>query len=365
MIAIIGGGPAGIGMGLLLKQNGLKDFIIMEKGEIGSTFYNWPKETRFITPSFTAHGFGHLDLNAIVPETSPAYTFGKEHLTGEEYGDYLNLLADHFQLPIAEYTTVLKITRDKNQYFLQTNESGDGFYASSIIIACGEYHFPKKTFSHGIHYCEVSTWKDFSGDQLIIGGGESAADAAFHLAERGNKVDVYYPADAWYDHQVDPSRTLSPFTLERLNAQSVAKFVQEHPAKKVTEIKQNACGSYQVFFEDGECVETNSEPILCTGFNSGALQFGHLFEWSDEGVPLLTEKDESTTHPSVYLIGPNVRQKNTIFCFIYKFRQRFAVIADDIIFHHNLPRDNQLFQKYKQASMYLDDLSCCEADCQC
>ncbi|MDQ7861115.1 NAD(P)-binding domain-containing protein [Peribacillus frigoritolerans] len=57
MITIIGGGPAGIGMGVLLKQNGIEDFIILEKDQVGSTFFQWPEETRFITPSFYCSWF--------------------------------------------------------------------------------------------------------------------------------------------------------------------------------------------------------------------------------------------------------------------------------------------------------------------
>ncbi|BBU38874.1 pyridine nucleotide-disulfide oxidoreductase [Aeribacillus composti] len=64
-ILIVGAGPAGIGMGILLKQLGIKNFGILERDRIGSSFMQWPKEMRFITPSFTGQGFGALDLNAV------------------------------------------------------------------------------------------------------------------------------------------------------------------------------------------------------------------------------------------------------------------------------------------------------------
>ncbi|MGG3448686.1 NAD(P)/FAD-dependent oxidoreductase [Domibacillus aminovorans] len=366
MITIIGGGPAGIGMGLLLKQNGIKDFIILEKDQVGSTFFQWAKETKFITPSFTAHGFGHLDLNAILPDTSPAYTFGKEHLSGEEYGDYLAMIAEYYDLPVRENTTVYKMEKKEGKYWVQTSELGDGFFSNSVILACGEFQFPKRPFTYGIHYGDVTSWTELEGDRMIIGGGESAADAAYHLAATGRQVDVYYSAHVWFDKEVDPSRTLSPFTRERLKSPVVSNRIVEHPSKRALSIeKDEAKECYLVQFEDGEVVETDREPIICTGFLSGAKQFKHLFDWNEEGLPILTEKDESTIAPSVYLIGPSVRQKNTIFCFIYKFRQRFAIIAENIFFHHHLSCNPDVFQLYKQSSMYLDDLSCCEKDCAC
>ena len=49
-----------------------------------------------------------------------------------------------------------------------------------------------------------------------------------------------------------------------------------------------------------------------------------------EGAPLLTKMDESTKIPGVFLVGPTVSQGHHSFCFVYKFRQRFAIVADAI-----------------------------------
>ena len=84
-IIIVGAGAAGIGFGAALQQLGIEDYLILEKGNIGDSFLKWPRTTRFITPSFTTNGFGFPDINAIVPDTSPAFSFQKEHLSGREY----------------------------------------------------------------------------------------------------------------------------------------------------------------------------------------------------------------------------------------------------------------------------------------
>ncbi|MBT2571509.1 NAD(P)/FAD-dependent oxidoreductase [Planococcus sp. ISL-110] len=366
MITIIGAGPAGIGMGVLLRQSGVEDFVIIEKDTVGSTFFQWPKETKLITPSFTAHGFGQLDLNAILPDTSPAYTFGKEHLSGEEYGDYLDLIAGHYDLPVREHTMVHHIEKRGERYWIQTDEEGDGHLSDSIIVACGEFQFPKRPFSAGLHYRDVVSWGELEGPRMVIGGGESSADAAFHLASKGEQVDVYYSADSWFDTAVDPSRTLSPFTRERISSPAIAGKITQHSQKKAVSVEQDAdLLGYTVTFEDGTSITTENEPIICTGFSHGAKQFGELFEWNEEGLPLLTDKDESTIAPSVFLIGPSVRQAKTIFCFIYKFRQRFAIVAEELFDRHQLAHNPAVFNSYKAASMYLSDLSCCENECAC
>ena len=80
------------------------------------------------------------------------------------------------------------------------------------------------------------------------------------------------------------------------------------------------------------------------------------------GAPLLTAEDESTKTPGVFLVGPAVVQGDLSFCFVYKFRQRFGIVADAIC--RGLGRDTrESVQGLRQANMYMNDLSCCENTC--
>ena len=88
----------------------------------------------------------------------------------------------------------------------------------------------------------------------------------------------------------------------------------------------------------------------------------NLFEHRDDGLPLLSEKDESTITSGMYLCGPTVRHDNLVFCFIYKYRQRFAVVAKAIATSLGLPAED--LESYRQWGMYLDDLSCCGEECE-
>ena len=58
-----------------------------------------------------------------------------------------------------------------------------------------------------------------------------------------------------------------------------------------------------------------------------------------------------------------VRHEDAIFCFIYKFRQRFAVVANAIA--QQLGIDTEPLEVYRKKQMFLDDLSCCEEECAC
>ena len=101
---------------------------------------------------------------------------------------------------------------------------------------------------------------------------------------------------------------------------------------------------------------------LAGGFEGSHKLVAHLFEHREDGLPLLSENDESTSVPGVFLCGPTVRHDNHVFCFIYKYRQRFAVVAKAIATSLGLPAEE--LESYRQWGMYLDDLSCCGEECE-
>ena len=112
--------------------------------------------------------------------------------------------------------------------------------------------------------------------------------------------------------------------------------------------------------------------MLCTGFEgSVASSARHLFDLADDsdaakgclaGAPLLTDVDESTKVPGIFLVGPTVRHGSLSFCFIYKFRQRFGVVANAIC--RSLGRDTvEAVAECRGQNMFLDDFGCCEDAC--
>ena len=58
-----------------------------------------------------------------------------------------------------------------------------------------------------------------------------------------------------------------------------------------------------------------------------------------------------------------MRHDKHVFCFIYKYRQRFAVVAKAIATSLGLPAEG--LEVYRTWGMYLDDLSVCGEDCAC
>ena len=146
----------------------------------------------------------------------------------------------------------------------------------------------------------------------------------------------------------------------------------KHPGGEHRTAFHNSDADIEEEGEEGTEVKlrTPQAPLLCTGFG-GSVALGparDLFEWGEKGSgclagsPLLNEHDESTKTPGLFLAGPAVRHDSLVFCFVYKFRQRFAVVADAIA--QGLGHDTEeTVQKCKAVNMYLADFSCCKGAC--
>jgi putative flavoprotein involved in K+ transport len=343
-VLIVGAGAAGIGVGVVLKDLGLKNFAILERHQIGESFRRWPQEMNFITPSFPSHGFGHLDLNAIARKTSPAIGFRREHLSGKQYAQYLETVADHFNLPVYTGVEVQKIEPlPQCKGFLV--HVPDGILKTQFLIwAAGEFQYPNQTPFPGadlcLHNSQVQTWTQLQGDEFtIIGGYESGMDAAANLVALGKQVKVLDRTGIGVRPDTDPSLSLSSYTLQRIELCYSTGRLELIGNAGIEDVKA-VPGGYAICSEYNKWV-TQTKPILCTGFDGSLKQIAPLFNWSQG----------------------QVRHGNIIFCFIYKFRQRFAVVAKAIA--HRLEIDLTPLEAYRKEGMFLDDLDCCDNDCIC
>ena len=433
-VIIVGAGASGVGMGLMLTKFFNLDperVVLVERGEkVGESFRRWPREMRFISPSFNNQGWTKsFDLNSVAYGTSPAYTIQTEHPTGQEYAQYLHELAKNGELNIRYRTQVRTVQPIRRGGFrvdvVPAREEGAGWADGSketevetlrsryVIWAAGEFQYPRDENNDPLfpgselcrHNSSIRSWKKLPGnDFVVIGGYESGMDAVYNLTACGKQSTVVSGTAFWNVTTDDPSTELSPYTMERVRQafQFAAKPPRLLAPLRVYKVEKDQSGDGFVvrarwgppvtheggehrtpFHDDDAEIEeigeegaevtlhTPQAPLLCTGF-AGSVKIGvakDLFEWGDEdaggclaGAPLLNDVDESTKTPGLFLVGPAVRHDNHIFCFVYKFRQRFGVVADTIA--KGLDFDTEAaVEECRELNMYLDDFSCCKGAC--
>ena len=217
-----------------------------------------------------------------------------------------------------------------------------------------------------------------------------------NLAKAGKKSTVLASSATWNVQSPDPSSELAPYTAERLRQVTAAGFSPRPKLMaplRVKRVERAQDGGYNVIAtwravehvelstalrkggisdasapagaEGSELVvHTTQPPVLCTGFEgSVAAAARHLFNMAEEsdeakgclcGATLLTDEDESTKVPGVFLVGPSVSHGQLSFCFVYKFRQRFGIVANAIC--RRLGRDTtSAVAESRKMNMYLDD----------
>ena len=366
---IVGAGPAGIGTALELgKIQGL-EYAVLEGERVGESFRRWPAQTRFITPSFYSNPFGLADLNAVDATSSPAIFASAEHLSGHQYADYLEFVADDAMLPIVCNCKVLQVNPKDGGFHLLT-ERGE-LFTRFLIWACGEYQFPDlNPFPGGdqcVHYAQIEDWQALEiDDYTVIGGYESGLDAAVNLLKLGCQVRLLVRKSNWNPANVfDPSQTLSPYTQERLHEIERCDQLEIIFDANVIKITEQTGDGFQVHAADGRCWDTKQAPILGTGFlkGGGARQIKDLWMWDHNDHIVLNDFDESLYTPGLFLVGPQVRHDQRIYCFIYKFRQRFARVAHQIA--HRLELDIEWLEGSKDGIWGpFGNNECCEG-CEC
>ncbi|MEL6349347.1 MAG: NAD(P)/FAD-dependent oxidoreductase [Myxococcota bacterium] len=364
-VAIVGGGAAGVGVALALQYAGVQNFVVLERYTVGASFALWPAETRFITPSFPTNSIGMLDLNSIAIGVSPAFSLQVEHPNGEEYALHLRAIAQYFDVPVREHTNITRIAKSDGLFQMDTS---DGVvHARNVIWAAGEFQYPARKGFVGSELCEhtatIPSYDDLDGDEfIVIGGYESGIDAAYHLARRGKRVRVFDKKAPWRDESSDPSVALSTYSLERMREDFFAKHVSLHPNTPIESVVRTE-NAYEVLTASGHRIQTPVPPLLAGGFKGSHALVADWFERRSDGFPLLNKHDESTIVPGLFLCGPAVRHGKIVFCFIYKYRQRFPVVAKAIATSLGLPAEK--LETYRKWGMYLDDLSICGEDCVC
>eukprot|EP00752_Nemacystus_decipiens_P015023 g13379.t1 len=303
---VVGAGAAGVGVAIALKDAGLENFAVLERGRVGASFAAWPKETRFITPSFATNSVGMLDLNSIAVGVSPAFSLKTEHPTGLDYTAHLRGVAKYFDLPIRENVSVLRITKLDRDFVIDTAD--ETMRAKHVIWAGGEFQYPRLDGFPGSELCRhtatIGSYEELEGDEFaVIGGCESGVDAAYHLAGSSKRVRLFDQACPWEEESSDPSAALSTYSLERMRDEWFEQYVELLPNAPIESVALTD-ERYEITTSDARWFHCDTQPLLATGFAGSHKLVENLFEQREDGCPLLNENDESTIFPGMFLCGP-------------------------------------------------------------
>ena len=184
-IAIVGAGPAGMAATLEAKKRGFR-YVTLEQEETGGALLSYPRQKIVMTQP--------MDL--------PLY--GKCRFTEIAKEELLDIFRDVLRKTGVEVRTrerVEEVTRRNGHFEIRSNQ---GVYAASkVLLTIGRRGTPRKLSVPGEESSKV-TYKLIDAEQyagksvLVVGGGDSAVEAALALARQpGTRVDLSYRRNAF------------------------------------------------------------------------------------------------------------------------------------------------------------------------
>jgi len=179
-IVIIGGGPIGIACGLEAKQKGLS-YIILEKGPIVNSLFNYPINMQFFSSS------EKLEIDDIPFISAEAKPKRNEAL------EYYRRIVTSNQLNIHLFEKVETVAKTEGIFTVISNKKT--YTSPKVIVATGFYDLPNTLGIPGENLAKVSHYyKDphFYASQKIavVGASNSAIDAALECWRKGSEVTL-------------------------------------------------------------------------------------------------------------------------------------------------------------------------------
>ena len=195
-LIIVGAGPAGISASLMAKKHNL-NFLTLEQDTLGGTVFTFPRSKVVMTAPMQLPLHGKVKL----------YDTSKSELL-----DLWKKVLSENNISIKENTKVDKITYESNCFKLSTN-GGDQFLSKNILLAIGRRGSPRKLgipgeISESVAYRLLEPENINDKNIVVVGGGDSAIEAALSLAEQ-NKVILSYRGEGF--------NRIKPKNREKLN----------------------------------------------------------------------------------------------------------------------------------------------------
>jgi thioredoxin reductase (NADPH) len=180
-VLIVGAGPAGISASLRAIENKL-NYITIERDEIGGTVAKYPRQKLVMTS----------------PVEFPLYgKFKKTELSKENLLAFWDMILNRADFNVCTSAKVEDIKKGEDGIFTVTTAT-NSYRAHAVVLALGRAGEPRRLGVKGeelpkVMYRLIEADHYVNKNILVVGGGDSAIEAAMGLANQsGNKVTLSY-----------------------------------------------------------------------------------------------------------------------------------------------------------------------------
>lgn len=322
-IFIIGAGPIGLACGLAAKRANLS-YIIVEKGTLVNSLYNYPANMTFFSTS------DRLEIGDVPFVSSNVKPTRNESL------EYYRRVADSHKLNIHLFEEVLDVAPNprgefdtantEGRYFVKTSKAD--YQADNIILATGFYDIPNSLNIPGEDLPKVTHYYKephfyYNQKVVVVGANNSAVDAALETYRKGAEVTMVIREEE-IGHRV--KYWVRPDIVNRVTEGSIKAYFQSHLA---------AVRPFEVDIQTPEGLVTiaNDFVVAATGYqpNFAFLKKIGIHLSDDEKLyPQYDRVTQLSNMPNIYLAGVVCGGMDTHVWFIENSRVHAETIVNHI-----------------------------------
>lgn len=294
-LIVIGAGPAGLSAADGAAREGL-EYLVIEKGTIANTIRQYPVgRTMFSTPNEVEMHPGTL---------KPV----REKPTREEMlSHYIHFVLDR-DLRINTAETVLDVNGNIDEGFVIKTDVAE-YRAKRVLFAIGAMDTPRRLNVPGeelpkVHHLFVEPYAYVRKEALVVGGGNSAAEAALFLSEEGARTTLAIWREDWENR--DPKAgAMKHWVRTPLEAEVEAGRLKVVLYKHVDEIRES---EVTLTTETGESITVKNDVVfVLVGSDADLTLLKRLGVKTEPGklteVPVYNPETFETNVRGIYVAG--------------------------------------------------------------
>ena len=243
-VIIVGAGPAGLSASLAAKEHNLKCITIEQEESLGGAIYKYPRNKVAMTQPVILPIVGRVEM----------FDISKEELLGF----WLRVLKEQ-QLKVNFNERMEAINKTHTGYEVKTSKAT--YHTTNVLLAIGRQGTPRKLDVDGEEQAKVvyrltDPAKYQQKHVLVVGGGDSALEAAISISEQpGTTVTLSYRSDAF--------ARVKPKNRQRLEQAEAANRLTVMLKSTVSEIHLKTVTLETV---DNDLLEIPNEAVIvCAG----------------------------------------------------------------------------------------------------
>ena len=312
-LIIIGGGPIGLACALEAQKHQL-NYLVLEKGTLVNSLYNYPVNMTFFSTS------ERLEIGGV-----PFISNNPKPKRAEALEYYRRVTQDK-RLHIRLFEEVLSV---KKTGVFNIHTSKADYTADNIIVATGFYdipyllHAPGEELPKVRHYYDDPHYYAFQ-KVAIVGAQNSAVDAALETWRKGAEVTMIIRGP-------EVGKRVKYWVRPDIDNRIAEGSIKAYFNSVVSEIRQK---EIVVQTPEGQVILENDWVLSLTGYQPN-LSFLHQLgvHLSEDAVrkPAYDEESHESNIPGLYLAGVICGGMNTHRLFIENSREHADKIMGDIL----------------------------------